>query len=209
MLVKELIALATSGELKSVAVRNDMDSVVGFINLALIELYKRFPLETDEYLIELLDETTEYVVPDDFMYMIAAFQEIPVTSDIIDNRIPINDSHNPLSVNMVSWNKVQVPLSIDGAFISIIYASSPTLIIYDDNDATYLDGTLPLPPQLIEAMLHYMGYRAHGSITSELKAEDNTHYQRFEASCKRAQTLGLVTAESLVSHYKFGSRGFA
>lgn len=210
MTIGNVISMAKGGELKSVAIQYNSNYIVEFINLAMIELYKRFPLKTSEWLIELQDGIIEYKIPDDknFMYISSAYQELSQDDDVTDNRLGINDEDDPLSINMVSWNVVQIPVSVTGAYISIIYVEAPSIIEWDEA-GTYLDKTIDLPPQLIEALLHYIGYRAHGSITANIKTESNTYYQRFEASCNRARQLGLVTRESLKSHHKFHDRGFA
>jgi hypothetical protein len=66
---------------------------------------------------------------------------------------------------------------------------------------------IPLPPQYIEALFNYVGYRGHGSVTGDIKTENNTHYMRFEKSCNTIEAMGLILTEDLVS-YKFGNRGF-
>ena len=210
MKIGQVISMAKGGELKSVAIKYDSNDIVEFINLAMIELYKRFPLKTSEWLIELQDNVTEYQVPDDkhFMYISSAYQELSQDDNGIDNRLGINDEDDPLAINMVSWDTVQIPVSVTGAYVSIIYVEAPPMIIWDEA-GTYLEQKLDLPPQLLEALLHYVGYRAHGSITADIKTESNTYYQRFEASCNRARQLGLVTRESLKSHHKFNHRGYA
>ena len=64
----------------------------------------------------------------------------------------------------------------------------------------YKNATLPVPLQLTEALLHYIGYRAHGAMNGSIEAETNTHYQRFEASCQRAIAQGMYTSDSLEMH---------
>ena len=203
--------MAQSGELKStLSVKKDGIEVLEFINLGMIELYKRFPLKTGEWLIQLQDSVIEYTVPPEknFMYISAAYQELPEGDEGIDNRLGINDGDDPMAINMVSWNVAQIPVTVTGAYVSIIYVQAPDYIVWTA-DGSHLDIELELPPQLLEALLHYIGYRAHASVTAEIKTENNTWYQRFEASCNRARQLGLVTRESLKSHHKFNNRGFA
>jgi len=209
MKISQVLSMVKSGEMKNVAITATSEDIIEYLNIAMIEMYKRFPLKTKEYLIPLQDNVIEYTIPDEnFMYIAAAYQELPENDTSTDNRLGINDEDDPLAVNMVNWNVVQIPVSITGTYVSIIYVAAPDYIVYDEA-GTHLNLTLELPPQLLEALLHYIGYRAHGSVTAEIKSENNTYYQRFEASCNRARTLGLITRESLKSHHKFGKRGFA
>jgi hypothetical protein len=50
---------------------------------------------------------------------------------------------------------------------------------------------------MAEALLHYVGYRAHGSYDADIKTENNTHYMRFEASCKKLKDLGYAPAVAI------------
>jgi len=200
MTVEKVIDLAVKGELKKLAVKDDTDSVISFINLGMIELYKRFPLDTEEVIIELGRVTdnndsyerisdTVYKLPNDLMYISAAYEED-------GTEISINKEDDPLSIMTISWNKIQVPVATSGAYISVIYVKQPTLIV---NTPETLASDIDLPVQLVEALLHYIGYRGHGSIDGNIQAENNTHYQRFEASVQRTKTLGVMTADGPLS----------
>jgi len=200
MTVEKVIDLAVKGELKKLAVKDDTDSIISFINLGMIELYKRFPLDTEEVIIELGRVTdnndsyerisdTVYKLPNDLMYISAAYEED-------GTEISINKEDDPLSIMTISWNKIQVPVATSGAYISVIYVKEPELIV---NTPATLAEDIELPVQLVEALLHYIGYRGHGSIDGNIQAENNTHYQRFEASVQRAKTLGVMTTDGPLS----------
>ena len=203
MTVNEVISLANGGELKGLAVKGDQETIVGYINLGLIELYKRFPISTKEFVIALNDGTEIYTMPDDFMYVVAAYGEVEEGSDDIVSILAINEEDNPLSINTVSWNQVQIPVPLEGSYISLIYVASPTILTVNE-----LTAVVPIAPQMLEALLHYIGYRGHSSVNGEIQAENSTHYTRFDASCARIETLGLVTSDDLNMNSKFSSRGF-
>lgn len=201
MTVQQVIDLAAGGELKTLAVRTDTNAVIGYINLGLIELYKRFTLELKEHIVELVDGQDIYTLPSDCMYIVAAYGEVDAELGEQTNQLPVNVEDNPLSVNTVSWKQVQIPLSSDNNYVSLVYVAAPTYVINAEE-------TLELPPQLLEALLHYIGYRAHGSINGNVDGENNTHYQRFELSCQRVQQLGLLTADDLDMTAKLNKGGF-
>lgn len=204
MTVGNVVSMATSGELKNLAVKSDTEAVVGFINLGLIELYKRFPLNIKEHIIELQDNVEIYAMPSDFMWIVSAYDEVPENSPEVVIPVPINEEDNPLSLNTVSWNQVQIPLTRNGSYISVIYvAAAPTVL------ATQLEAELPLPIQMLEALLHYVGYRAHGAVTGEVNAEHTTHYTRFEMSCARIEASGMLTSDDLSMSKRLSMRGFA
>ena len=203
MTIQAVINMAASGELKNIAVKKDTAAIIDFINLGMIELYKRFPLKVKEHIIELQDGVEIYTMPDDFMWVVAAYDEVPEDSDEVVVPVPINEEDNPLSLNTVGWNEVQIPMSLNGAYISVIYAASPTEITVAD-----LGSQLQLPAQMLEALLHYIGYRAHNSVTGELNAEHTTHYTRFEASCARIEASGMLTSDDMNTNKRFSTRGF-
>lgn len=196
MFVEEIINMARGSELRNIAIANDAATILSYINLGMIELYKRFPLSVKEYLLELSDDGNEYILPSDLMYIVGAYGEVPEGSDLVVNELPINEEENPLSINTVSWNRVQIPNSVEGNYVSIVYVASPELLVADEDEA-YLKFDIEIPPQMVEALLHYIGYRAHAAMDGNIQAENNTHYTRFEASCKRIEATGLFTSDDL------------
>lgn len=203
MILQDVVNLAKSGELSNLSVKDDTQAVLGYINLGLLELYKRFNLEVKEHIIELQEEVEVYTMPSDFMWVVGAYGEVPETSVDSVAILPINVEDDPLSINTVSWNKVQVPLVAAGAYISIVYVASPTVVTESD-----LVNELALPPQLVEALLHYIGYRAHMSMDGNVQAENNTHYRRFEVACKRVKEDGVLTSDDMDMKSRFKGRGF-
>ena len=208
MTIQDIINMAKYGELKQLPVANDDIAVISFINLGLIELYKRFILKTEEIIITLgvptvpeddyqMISDTIYELPANSMYIVDAYEEDGVP-------IPINEEKNLLTINTVAWNRIQVPTPTFDANISIIYVASP--ILFTKNN---LEEQLPIPAQLFEALLHYIGYRAHGSFNGLINAENNTHYQRFERSCNKAKEEGLITADGLSTINRLNDKGFA
>lgn len=203
MTVQQIIDLAKSGELKQLAVKDDTEAILGYLNLGLIELYKRFPLKVEEVLITLQDDQDIYTLPSNYMWLIAAYGEVSEFSTAIVNILPINEEDEPDSVNTISWNKVQIPLSVAGAYVSLIYAASPTYVTSAD-----LDEEVEFPVQLVEALLHYIGYRAHVSQNGELQSENNLHYQRFEISCNRVVQSGMLTSDDMSMRHRIEKKGF-
>lgn len=203
MTVQGVIDLAKTGELRSLAAKSNNDAIIGYINLGLIELYKRFPLDTKELLIEMVDGQEIYELPSDFMWIVAAYDELEEIDDNIVSVVPVNEEDNPASINLVSWNEVQIPVGAAGAYLSIIYAAAPVVLTEAD-----LADTVPIPPQMIEALLHYIGYRAHGAVDGNVQAENNTHYQRFEASCLRMQNMGMFSNDDASMGDRISDRGF-
>ena len=218
MTIQQVVDLARNSELKNLAVKDDISAIVGYINLGMLELYKRFPLEVKEHMIELVEGTDIYTMPSDFMWMVAAYDEVPEDEFVNTISVPINEEDNPLSINTVSWNKVQVPVEVNGAYISVIYVAAPPVFMYDsetkiysyvDSDGVTQSGAdlgLPLPAQMTEPLLHFIGYRAHGAVSGEINGENRAHYMNFEASCNRIEQRGMFTSDDVNMDYRYENR---
>lgn len=200
-----VLTQARSGELAGLSTVDKSDEkVVGYINLALIALYNRFQLATEEAIITLRPDIPKNVytlnstdadvrvagqpmADDEFMSIIAAYEENGA-------EIPVNDDANPYGVFTVSYNQVQVPMLVDNGHISIVYRKNPKLLTSTDEDTD-----VPLPMQFLEPLLHYVGYRAHGAVDGNINTENNTHYTRYIASCNMLESAGVLTADDTVS----------
>lgn len=203
MTVGQVIELAKVSELNGLKIGENTTSVLGFLNLGVLELYKRFSLKVEEYIITLEDMVDIYVMPSNYMWIIAAYGEVDIRSTEVVNELPINEEDNPLSVNTVGWNKIQVPVSVSGAYISIIYVARPEM--YEVGD---IDVELDLPPQMIEPLLAYIGYRANATIDSGVQSEDNAWYIRFENSCNRIRQESMINSDDMFMNNRISKRGF-
>lgn len=233
MTVREIITLAQTGELLQLSptIRDSDTVVTSFINLGLVEIYKRFILRTDEAILTLKDGKTIYKLngtdtttvnidgidipcvqmgDSKYMYMISAYGPGLNEGDYTENDIilPINEEDNPLSINTISYNEVQVPLVTEGSEISIIYASQPNKVDMNVVDWDTLE--VDVPDQFTEALLHYVGYRGQGAMDANIQAESNTHYMRFEAACNTIRELGVgITPDDISTNTRIYDRGFA
>lgn len=203
MTIRQVIDLAKSSELTGLPVASKDETVLGFINLGVLELYKRFTLKVEEWLVALEDDKSYYTAPEDFMWIIAAYGEVGSDSVEQVNILPVNEEDNPLSINTVGWNKIQVPLSVTGAYISIIYAATPKH--YGTAD---INDTIDIPPQMLEALLSYIGWRANSTIDTGVQTEDSVWYRRFEDSCSRVEIKGFTNANDMIMTNRLNLRGF-
>jgi hypothetical protein len=209
MTAQEVIDLAKNGELKTIAVKDSISAVIGFINLGLIELYKRFPIETKEYIIEAIANEDKYKMPTDYMWLVGAYHYAVTAGNYLSAKpedittLDINSDENPNSVNTIGYNLVQIGNLEVGHLYSLVYVASPTLV----TEAT-LNDQLPIPAQMLEAILNYIGYRGHGSVNGNIQAESTTHYQRFELSVKRIEMSGMFNSESVDMYNRIQNKGF-
>jgi len=208
MKLSTVIRQARNGELSAMSSNVKTNEVItDYINLGLIALYKRFPLRTDEAIVTLrtgktlyrLDGTDEDVsMGAGELYMVtSAFDEV--------GPIPVNDDSVPFGIFTTSYNVVQIPIAVDGSFVSIMYQTGPDEIIYDEATVDSVD--VPLPSSLVDVLLTYIDYRATKSSTPEGSGEPISKYRVFQAACNEAEKLGLVPSDHLT--FNTDIKGFA
>ena len=209
MLVSDVINFAVSGELKQLRLSyvdvSDADqltneaTLIGFINLGLIEIYKRFALKKVTTQLTSVVDGASYVQGDDFLYLHYA-----CGADEAETEIPINNEFATMSI----FENEPYVLSIvkdddlhsDITEVNITYVATPTLL-------TATTDTVPLKYQYIEPLLQFIAYRAHSSLIATEGTDNSTYYRRFEASCKRLQYDGAETPDNQ-SNYKSWYRGY-
>lgn len=203
MTVGQVIELAKVSELNGLKIAENDAALVGFLNLGMLELYKRFTLKTEEYLITLDSGVSIYTMPSDYMWIIAAYGELDVRSGDFVNLIPVNKEDDPSSINTCAWNKIQIPVNTQGAYISIIYVAKPVTYTIDD-----LDEEIDLPPQMIEPLMAYIGYKGNATIDSGVQTEDNAWYVRFDSGCNRIKQESMLNSDDMYMNDRLGNRGF-
>ena len=206
MRLKSIINNARNRELKQLSAKDKTDEViVSYINLALIALYSRFQLKTEEIVLRLRSGKTDYKIDgtdtdvyrgntvytgNDVMSIIKAFNE--------EQEITINKENDPLSIYTISYDTVQVPYATTGDSIALIYRATPTEIEFvDDGGGNAVDTDVKLPIHMMEALLAHIGYSAYSSIDIAQQTETNLHMVRFDKACNMLEMLGLVPQDTL------------
>lgn len=204
MIIQDVITAARYSELSSVAVKDNDAAVISFLNLGMLELHKRFPIKVNEQVIPLVTGVFLYSLRNDYMYALSAHGKVAAAPDTTVE-LGINEADSPTSVFFPSYKQVQIPAGIVGTAASVVYVAKP----YNYTVAN-LNDELDLPETLIEPLLHYIGYKGHLGVRGDAQAENNTHYQRFDRSCKKAKELGVAfPADSWNMTTRLNERGFA
>jgi hypothetical protein len=184
MTVADVVTQLKYGELRSIAAKDDLGAIVSYLNLALIALYGRFKISRAEQIINLQDNLSMYGLNPDVIAVEAIYDELGA-------EYPFNDDENLLSIFQPSYDTIQVPNAATGSQISVLYVQSPASLLVNSDSAVTNAQVVRIPSQLLEPLLHYIGYRAHASMNGDIKAENNTHYMRYEASVRRVKDEGL------------------
>lgn len=203
MKLSEAINICKYSELNTLAIKDNSEAIVSFINLGLLELYNTFALKTEEHLIELQDGVTIYDLPPDFMYLTGAF-ETPDTG-FNSKAVPVNEESNPYSINTINFKQVQVPLTASGAYISLIYVVKPNTMTVDDMDAE-----LPIPDNMVQPLFNFVAYKAHGAVRLDgQQSEGDVYYVRFKRSIDDLKRQGTsIASDDLSMDTRIYTRGF-
>lgn len=205
MNLSTVISLSKYSELNTLSIKEDTDAIVAFINLGLLQLYNLFPLKTEEALIQLEDGKSIYDLPDDFMYMTGAFEAPFEEWEENSRAVPINEEGNPYSINTINFKQVQIPLSLTGTFVSILYVPKPTLLSASD-----LSAEVPIPDHLVQCLLLFIAYKAHSGIRIDgQQSEGDIYYGRFLRMCEELKEQGTtIAADDVSMESRYRQRGF-
>ena len=196
MTVQFVIDQARSGELRSLSDKDKTDTVViHYINLGLIELYKRFNLRTSVEVIRTTPNTPFYTLRSpDVNQVVNVYDSF--NKELTTKRTTNDDRYDIAQIN---YNSFLLTSPKDEELL-FVYKAAPELV-------TSVADELDIPYAMLEALLHYVGYRAHGSVNGELNTEQNTHYVRFDKSCALLVTEGYET-DALNIHDGVTSKGY-
>lgn len=193
----DVVTYAKHSELQQLAVvrpttdpielAHQSEALLSYINLGLIELYKRFDLSVKVEIVRTSPLVSVYQLRNN---------DIQKVIDIYDAdgkslRTPSINGEHDYDINLIAHNTYlfKAPREEDIAFV---YSSAPILL-------KTMNDTVDIPIALLEALLHYIGYRAHAALNGNIDSENNTHYSRFEKSCNEAMLQGFGSAVDLTN----------
>ena len=182
------------------------EQIVSYINLGLKEIYKRFFLRSVEINVQEYDQIAVYKLdsafavsnvssPEPIKYIIDTAEE-PFQDDILKieeiydeegNKIALNDITDEDSFYTPTYRTVQVPNPSSSKTFSVQYrACHPKIpVTLNTNPATV---EVELPNSLQEALLYFVGSRAHRATNVE---KSMAYANMFEQSCANVDRLGL------------------
>ena len=205
MIIKDAIKMLRDSVLKQVKVGEDDLAIIGFINLGVTELHKRFRLSFSEAFITPVPGKSLYKLDgtDNDVVMDLSAGELVVIECVLDSEgdeVPLNVLINPKSAKTPSYNTIRFGVENTSAQYTAIYRTSPRFSIVDTDP-------IPLSPAFIESLFHYVGYQAFLTVNGEENTQHNLHKKRFEDSIQRVAALGLYTQNDYSTDYLY-KKGF-
>lgn len=208
MKLSDVIRISRNTVLKQFSKNDKTDEViVDYINLTLLDLYSKFTLDTAEAIINLVATKTEYSLDGtDLDVSMPDSREILQIEEAYDEkgRIHINDDVLDSSIYTIAYDKVQVPVTADGARISIIYKPTPEEVVFvDSGNGVATESEIRLPKALLDVVVKGVGYFAFEALegTGEL---GNAALLKYERACSLAEERGVVPRAGSARNIKDG-----
>lgn len=194
------------GEGESEPDPHQYEQIISYINLGLTEIYKRFFLRSVEIYVQEHQEIATYLLHSDFAQSnvvsvedpkyIMDTPELPFQDDILKIeevydeagvKIALNDISDEYSIYTPTYRSIQVPYPDDNTTIAVQYrANHPRISANVTTEAADIE--VAIPNSLYEALLYFVGSRAHRPINPEKSAD---YWQMFKRSVDDVERLGL------------------
>lgn len=223
MKLRHIIDSVKYGELTNISwdSPNRIPAIICFINQGLTDLYTRFPLLEKQVIIQQYPQISIYKLTRDFARTNHKSEQLhkyildtpfePFTEDILQVTgvyteeglpIPLNDTTNPKSFFLPSYNTIQIPNANENEATFITYKAKHNYIEPTTED---LDQEVEVPPCLAEALYTYLGYKCLVSMGSADTVQlAQLYLQRYEQLCSGTNinnTLGNLVVPTNIKAY--------
>ena len=234
MLLSEILEHLTYGELSQVDIGGstlggiqpaDYPQLITFINLAMIEIYKRFPIKLGAINIQLYADILRYPLRYDYavsnvggaepvkFILDSATDVFPADvllieriTNLASEDIPINTLNKTDSVFTPEFDIISIAEPDATEIYTIDYKAYPFKLPLHNVEPTTTDITLP--DMFLEAMLSYIGHRSSAALPTPEPLNSATFYTKFLAALNNVKELGLYN-RMVTDNTKFETNGFA
>lgn len=180
MKVATVIKLAKYGELNQLSTKNDNDAIISFIYLGMLELYKRFNIGIKTETITTSTTTSVYNLRNTDVNQILAIYDSN-RKELTNKQVQCDENYD---FSQINFNTILLTNPKD-ELLTVVYKASP-------EELTETTTELELPDDMLEALLHYIGFKAHSAVNGNKNSENDNHYLKFERSCALLDNLGYA-----------------
>ncbi len=207
MRLRELYDILKNTELKQIVVGESEEQVIGFMNLALIEVYAKFAILQEEQIITITAGKTRYRLQDNSQKVLQVFMRDTKKNPLLGNdaymEVGVNDTNDDESVFTPQPYVLHVPNPEEGRTYSIMQIVTPPYITKANIDKV----DFIVPPQYLSAITSYAAYRAYKSMNGDEQSEIGSHYRAYMHACNEILKQGLNNY-SILTKMKLMERGF-
>jgi len=231
MLLSEIFDQLATGELaqhkygkSGVIEPADYPALIRHVNMALTELHKRFPLKTKELKIAQFSNIslyhlnikhavsntgsteTKYIIDSADNPFLDDLIKIDSVYDDYGEQIPLNDEALDKSVFMAGYDTIQIPFSVDGLNIYVIYrakhADISTISLPNETE-------VDIPSTLLEPLLSYIAARCYSTLNSQLgNTTSSFYFSKFNLYCEKITEDNVLNEARSMTNNKLHYKGF-
>lgn len=192
--------------------------IISNINMALIELHKRFPILVKAITVQQYEHIANYILTREYAYSNTTSTQPykyimdSVTSPFEEDILKIERVHSEecgdfreyalnldgddLSLYTPAYNILQIPFPVSENAVFVEYRAYPKKIPVTTEDLASED--IQFPEMLLEPLLCYMNYKLYTATGAE-KPEPQLYLQRYEAECIKIDQLGVYNRDELLN----------
>lgn len=212
MLLQDFIDLVSEGGLHQISVTDAQ--IIRWTNLGLVDLYSRFPLDSQEFVLSVSADISIYNLPSDFMSISSAFTPAKYHRDIYGNlddegnstegliELELNVTNGTNAVYLSNPGKIQIPYPVDAQLISILYRANPIKLTVDG-----LLNDIGIAEQYYNALQYFVINQGFMSNHGGTESDTHLYFQRYQQACSLLENQGLVPKEYDTNN-RFDLRGF-
>lgn len=226
MLLETILDTVRYGELNNISIDDEkIPQIINYINLGLIQLYSKFPVQEKQVIIQQYPQISMYVLDPKYARSnrvssaphkyILDTPDDPFVGDVMfitgicdewGIPRPLNDDHSPRSYFLVSHNTLQIPNANEHESTFVIYRAKPRIVNPKQYDPMeYIE----LPEYLLEPLTTYVGYKAMQALGSQEGVQQaQAMLERFNMLCQEINANNLMGNNVSPSNIKLGMRGF-
>ena len=216
--------LFLSGEEEGKIRSKHYPKIISNINMALIELHKRFPVSVKVLTVQQYTHISNYILTRDYAWSNTASTQTykyiidsvtsPYNNDLLKiervhaeecedscgqndfREFPLNDENEPWSLFTPSYNILQIPFPIAENAVFVEYRAYPEKIPVNTTDIESVE--VNFPEILLEPLLCYMNYKLYTAVGTE-KQESGLYMQRYEVECQKIDQLGVYNRDTMLN----------
>lgn len=183
----------------------NQNKFINYINLANLALHKRYHLLRKELELDNPTDGEEFSLPSDFLVPVQAFyaeDHEPIT--IKDDSLHLVDNiDTAVSILIPEPFKIKIKGVDTEARTPIIlrYAAAPKKALVASLD-------LKISEVYTDPLLNYAAYKAHSTVSGDMKDENNTYFLRYESACKQLVKFGMGANNEIDTNTKLTDNGF-
>ena len=177
MKVQEIVDLVKI-RCPNIVVSTDNNAVINLINIAVIELYRRFNLKIKSETVVTTDDLALYTLRNNDVDMIVS------VSDKFGREFKQSDTSDSMEYDykLLNYRTILLRKPMEG-YIYVIYKASP-IALKDVNDE------IDIPDAMLDALLTYISYMLSNTVNQDNKNEASMFYQMFEKKCQELDSQG-------------------